>query len=361
MTPKEIFSKTLVFGWIKLGLGVLNIIIDIALFALLMGLSVLFKSEGATALMFLLWLAGAGIVNFLLNHYIGYLVKAGHVAVIAIAFKNGVVPYGPVSVGKEMVKERFGTSNVYFMIDKLVAGSVKQIQRMVGRVTDTLLGAVPGSDTLKSISNKFIDISLGYVDECCLGYTFYYDKQNPYKSAADGVVVYAQNWKTLLKDAAKTTAVVIFAYIVVTLVAFLLVGGLFRMLEWNMFVAFVISLLFAYSVKYAFIDSWILVKMMSSYMSVVPSTRITFDLYGKLSGMSAKFKKLLDKGGDTTPPVHNEPTAQAEPVIRATAQEHTAQTVMAETSAPPSRFCSSCGTRLEDGAEFCGNCGTRNR
>ena len=73
-----------------------------------------------------------------------------------------------------------------------------------------------------------------------------------------------------------------------------------------MFVAFVISLLFAYSVKYAFIDSWILVKMMSSYMSVAPSTRITFDLYGKLSGMSAKFKKLLDKGGDATPPVQNE-------------------------------------------------------
>ena len=120
MTPKEIFSKTLVFGWIKLGLGVLNIIIDITLFALLMGLSVLFKSEGAAALMFLLWLSGAGIVNFLLNHYIGYLVKAGHVAVIAQAFKNGIVPNNPVSVGKEMVKERFGTSNIYFAIDKLI-------------------------------------------------------------------------------------------------------------------------------------------------------------------------------------------------------------------------------------------------
>ena len=39
----------------------------------------------------------------------------------------------------------------------------------------------------------FLDISLGYVDECCLGYTFYHPAQNPYKSAADGVIIYFQN------------------------------------------------------------------------------------------------------------------------------------------------------------------------
>lgn len=38
MTAKEVFSKTLVFGWIKLGLGLLNILIAIVLFAILMGI-----------------------------------------------------------------------------------------------------------------------------------------------------------------------------------------------------------------------------------------------------------------------------------------------------------------------------------
>ena len=46
MTAKEIFFKTLQFGWIKLGLGLLNILIAVLLFAILMGISVLFNSDG---------------------------------------------------------------------------------------------------------------------------------------------------------------------------------------------------------------------------------------------------------------------------------------------------------------------------
>ena len=98
----------------------------------------------------------------------------------------------------------------------------------------------------------FLDISLGYVDECCLGYTFAHPEQNAYKLAADGVVIYFKNWKTLLKDAAKTTGVVILSFVAVTLVAFVLFGGLFRLFGWSGFMAFIISLLFAYTVKYAF-------------------------------------------------------------------------------------------------------------
>ena len=191
MTAKEIFFKTLQFGWIKLGLGLLNILIAVLLFAILMGISVLFNSYGVVAIMFFIWLGLIGVVNFFLNHYIGYLVKAGHVAVIAN--QTGYVPAKPFEMGKTMVKERFGTSNVYFALDKLVAGSIKQLQRTLGRVTDSLLGALPGADGIKSLTNMFLDISLGYVDECCLGYTFYHPAQNPYKSAADGVIIYFQN------------------------------------------------------------------------------------------------------------------------------------------------------------------------
>lgn len=353
MKAKEVFSKTLVFGWIKLGLGLLNILIAVVLFAILMGISVLFASEGVGAVMFFIWLGAVGVVNFILNHYIGYLVKAGHVAVITMAFKTGTVPADPVATGKAMVKERFGTSNVYFALDKLIAGSVKQLQRTLGRLTSGLLGAIPGADGVKSLMNMFLDISLGYIDECCLGYTFYHPEQNAYKSAADGVVIYAQNWKTLLKDAAKTTGVVILSVIVVTLVAFIVFGGLFRLLGWSGFVAFVISLLLAWTVKYAFIDSWILVKMMSSYMQVAPNTPITFDLYGKLSGLSKKFKELFQKG-QTEP----QPANAGQPV-------GTTDSTAAADSAPPAaegynlRFCPSCGTSLSAGKAFCGICGTK--
>lgn len=311
--------------------------------------------------MFIIWLSLIGIVNFFLNHYIGYLVKAGHVAVITIAFQTGQVPANPFETGKTMVKERFGTSNVYFALDKLVAGSVKQLQRTLGRITDGLLGALPGADGVKSLMNMFLDISLGYVDECCLGYTFAHPEQNAYKLAADGVVIYFKNWKTLLKDAAKTTGVVILSFVAVTLVAFVLFGGLFRLFGWSGFMAFIISLLFAYTVKYAFIDSWILVKMMSSYMQVAPTTQITFDLYGKLCNLSKKFKELFNKGTSEPQPAYagqasgyGEQQSPAE-IPQAAAPSYDPP---APVSAAP-RFCPSCGKALEPKKVFCGNCGTR--
>ena len=66
MTAKEVFSKTLQFGWIKLGLGLLNILIAVVLFAIMMGIAVLFDSGGVGAIMFIIWLSLIGIVNFFL-------------------------------------------------------------------------------------------------------------------------------------------------------------------------------------------------------------------------------------------------------------------------------------------------------
>lgn len=355
MTAKNIFFKTLSFGWVKLLLGLINILVAVLLFALLMGLALLFKSEGTTAVMFIIWLVLIGIVNFIVNHYFGYLIKAGHVAVISQAFRTGTIPESPISAGIAMVKEHFGTSNVYFALDKLVAGAVKQLQNALGRLGGGLIGTLPGGNGVMNLVKMFLNISLGYIDECCLGYTFSHPNQNPYKSAADGVVIYAQNWKVLLKDAAKTTGIVILSFVAVTLVSFLIFGGLFSLFGWSGFIAFVISLLLAYTVKYAFIDSWILVKMMSSYMQVVPTTQITFDLYGKLSALSGKFKELFQRGGEKEP----KPAYCAE-------QPAAAPTILTKTSSVPvvevnadnrPRFCSSCGASQTTDMKFCWNCG----
>jgi hypothetical protein len=52
----------------------------------------------------------------------------------------------------------------------------------------------------------------------------------------------------------------------------------------------------ALAVKFAFIDSFILVRTMVAYMGVAPETVITLDIYGKQSGISSKFKELWGKG-----------------------------------------------------------------
>jgi hypothetical protein len=225
-------------------------------------------------------------------------------------------------------------------------------------------------ETLTKLGKMFIDISLGYVDECCLGYTFYNETQNAYKSAADGVVVYAQNWKVLLKNAATTMVVVILAFIAITVVAMLLFGGLISLFgfsaEWAGIGGFILALLTAFAIKYAFIDTWILVKMMSTYMEVAPTTQITFDLYGKLRGWSSKFGELLKKGNSEPAPQSQQQPVTPPQAIPEEVQPNVQETPVAppttpEQPAPPkaSNFCPECGAPLVPGAKFCGGCGTK--
>jgi len=216
---------------------------------------------------------------------------------------------------------------------------------------------IPGMQQVAGLAQFFVELSLGYVDECCLGYTFYQKEQGAFKSAADGVVIYAQNWKTLLGSAAKTMLMVILGLLGITLVLFLLLALLFRAFDWPGWVAFVIALLIALAIKYAFMDSFILARTMAAYMGVAPTTVITFDLYGKLCNLSSKFKELFNKGQK------EEPSAQASYTPPAGDYAYTAQEPAynseAQENVPDYIFCGQCGSKNERGTKFCGSCGSK--
>ena len=299
MKAGKIYSQTMPYVWAKLALGVATVVISAILFGLLMGLSLLFGSSGVGIIMFLVWIALTGAARFLIMHYIGYMIKAGHIAVITEAVVTGRVPNNQIAYGKQRVMERFGAANVYFVVDKLVSGAVKQIQKGIGKLGNAL-SFVPGMGAITGLAQKFVEMSLGYVDECCLGYTFYKKEQGAFKSAADGVVIYAQNWKTLLGSAAKTMAMVVLGLAAITICLFIAIMLLFRVFGWPGWAAFIIAALISWAVKFAFVDSFILTRTMVAYMGVAPTTVITFDLYGKLTGISGKFKELWNKGQQET-------------------------------------------------------------
>jgi len=139
----------------------------------------------------------------------------------------------------------------------------------------------------------------------------------------------------------------------ITLVVFAAVGGLFTLLDWNRFAAFVIAVLVAWAVKFAFIDSWILVKMMVDYINAATTTVITYDLYDKLCGLSGKFKDLVQKA------------RQEDSNFKAEASEASSSANdfrISGTEFKPkikADICSSCGSENSLGAKFCGTCGAQ--
>ena len=109
----------------KLALGGATVLLSVILFAILMGIGWLFGDDGMVVT-FIIWIGGTGVIRLALMHYAGYLVKAGHIAVIAEAMKTGQVPANQVNYGKQLVTERFATSNIYFAVDKRTVRNEKR-------------------------------------------------------------------------------------------------------------------------------------------------------------------------------------------------------------------------------------------
>lgn len=362
VNAQTVFTHTLKFSLIKLALGAGMLLVSGILLAVFLGIGMLI-GEDVIVVMFIVWIAISGLINFFFTRYIGYLVKAGHIAVITDSITTGRIPDDQLNYAINRVKKRFATANIYFIIDSFISGAVKQLQHIIERAGN-LFGAVPGMGAVTAIVKLFIDISLGYIDECCLGYTFYNEEQNVYKSAADGVVIYYQNWKKLLKNAAVTTLTVIISFIITALILFFLFLALFGLFAPDMKV--ILALIFAgflsYVIKYAFIDSWILVKTMTAYMELAPNAEITYDLYGKLSGYSKKFKDLFVKGQQTGGVTTNYIAGATAGNSNSSQQQrypgqNTAQRPQATTQQPKPVFCSDCGSKNKAGTKFCDNCG----
>lgn len=295
MNTREIFLKTMKFTWIKLGIGFLITLVSILTLALFIGIGSLFGTNGSGMLIaFLLWVITTGGIYQLIMYYFGYMIKTAHIAVVATAVTEGTIPDAMVQYGKDKVKERFGTVNVFFVIDRLVSGSVKQLQRTVG-VLDSIMGQIPVISTLLGLVRLFLGIALGYIDECCLAYTFLKTDEAPMKSACDGVCIYFQNIKHLLKNALTITLVVIISTFAMWILSFAIVGGALSIFHVSGFIAAFVAILLAIAIKTAFIDSYMMVKTMTSYLEVAPSTQITYDLYDKICSLSNKFRKMVDK------------------------------------------------------------------
>lgn len=370
MKTKDIYLKTMKFVWLKLGLGMAVFLASVVLFALFMLIGAQFGGVGLY-IMLIVWAALTGLIYNVAMHYIGYMLKAGHVAVIATAVTTGQIPENQFEYGKQMVTSRFAASNVYFVVDKLVGGAVRQLQKAVGKIGG-MLEAVPGMSAITDILQTFIGIALGYVDECCLGYCFLKKDEGAFKASCDGVVIYFQNAKKLLKDAAVTTLIVMLATLAAWIVPFFLFFAIFKALKWSLFGAVILALFVAIVIKTAFIDSYMMVKMMVSYMQVAPSTQITFNLYDKLCGLSNKFKELFGKA-KAEGPINVQPVAPASNTMPAAATasgamagspmfqqaapvQNTQYAAPPQNTAPAPKFCASCGKPV-NGGKFCNHCG----
>ena len=307
MKNGEIFKKTMPFVWGRFGMQLaLNLGIIIYFAVVIFLLMSLTDGEGIIAVIigFIALIVGLKIYSFGCE-YIGYMIKAAHVAVIGELALNGQIPEGVkmTDYGKQKVKERFLTANAFFAIDKLMTNAVKQIQNMISKVGG-MFEKIEIVQTIISIVNVFVGIVLGYVDEAVLARVFQKKEDGAWKASCDGVVLYFQNWKEILKNALGLTLGIVAFYavgmgIVYGIVA-LISGGVDDL--WAIF--FILIAFFLIDVvKVAFVDSYVTISVVNKYLPLTINQTPALDIYEKAQGWSKKFKEMCNKAKEEPQPV----------------------------------------------------------
>lgn len=361
MSTGRIFKETIPFCIAKLALGVGTILLSVGLLAILLLFRWIIGAKDMS-IAILIWVVATIVIRFLLMHYVGYLVKAAHVAVITEMITTGRVPANQVEYGKRKVLERFEATNTFFVIDKLINKAIRQIQRGLQRISG-ILDIIPGVDALLSIGSVFIRFALSYIDECCLGYIFYKKEEGSFKSAADGVAIYAQNWKELLKGTLivmlKAGVIVIIAVVVI----FMPMNMIFKAARIGGFIPTILVIFIAWVLKEAILDSYIMIEIMADYFNVATRTEVSFDMCSNLCSMSVLFRELYNKG------LQERPAQNVVAAASGTVQTNIPQRSMPPRSTPQIRrpstgenmarsvFCKTCGSKNDNLRCFCSNCG----
>ncbi|RAZ92790.1 hypothetical protein DPM33_02650 [Mesorhizobium hawassense] len=250
---------------------------------------------------FALWggVVGFGVVSiavYWIREYILYVLKAGHIAVMVHLIDGHDVPdgRGQIAYAKEVVTQRFAEANILFVVDQLVKGAIRAITGLIGGVAAFL--PIPGLSGIVSFINTVIRISLTYVDEIILGYNIRINSSSPFETARQGVVLYAQNGKHMVKNAV-WLAVIMWG---VSFVIFLLMLAPAATILWIMpgqlaGWAFVLAIVFAWAFKAAFIEPFAIASLMQVYFEAIEGQTPNPEWDHRLAEASSKFRELRDR------------------------------------------------------------------
>jgi hypothetical protein len=244
-------------------------------------------------------LLGFGVVSgvvYLLREYLLYMVKAGHIAVLVDLMEGKELPTGrgQIDHAQQVVRERFAESSVLFGVDQLIKGVLRVFNRAFFTIASLL--PIPGAKGVVGFIDKVINLSLTYLDEVILAYNIRTGAENPWASSRTALILYAQNYKSFLKNAL-FLALFIWG---LTFLVFLLVlapvaalVGLFPGTAGPLTV--IVALVFAWGVKQAVIEPIGMTALMLVFFKVTEGQSPDAGWEARLEKLSGKFGELKEK------------------------------------------------------------------
>jgi hypothetical protein len=254
---------------------------------------------------------GFGLVSgalYFAREYILYLMKAAHIAVLVEVYDGKPIPQGQsqIGYGATFVKTHFAESSVLFGVDQLIKGVLRSLFGTINFLTAFL--PIPAVQQLVRLIETVIRMSLTYVDEIILAYLIRTGTKNPWSTARDGVILFAQNYMHFLKNAA-WLSVMMWAFTFVLFIVFLAPAGALVALvhSSSSFWAFGFAVVLAVAVKKAVMEPIAIAALMQVYFKEIEGQTPNPEWSAKLESVSAKFRDLGQKAAGWIPG----PAAQA--------------------------------------------------
>lgn len=267
------------------------------------GIALLFSSKdgsgGGGVFLFLIAVGlPAGVYGFL-RHYVLYMLKMAHIAVLTRLITEGSLPKGmsQIEYGKQVITVRFGETNAMLALDGLITGVVNTFNATLDWVAGLI--PIPGLDGLMRVVEAVIRNATTYIDETIFSYNLARGDDNVWRSSADGLVYYAQNVKAVLKTAV-WGLVVDYVLTAAALVVSLLPAWLISLVLPSIVSGFawVFALVIAFAIRAAFIKPVFLTMVALTFHTRVHNQPIDQGMSSTLSSISEKFRELLERGRD---------------------------------------------------------------
>lgn len=231
-----------------------------------------------------------------IREYLLYIVKAGHVAVLAELAMRGKLPegVGQIQWGKQKVQKTFKETSALFLVDRLVAGVIGAINGMMWRIGN-LFSGIPGVQGLVKFANIILRFSLTYVDEAILARNFVMEKESIWESSRVGLILYAQIWRQVLGTAFVLGLASILIYGALGIVLVVPALGLAQTVTTGKFIFVIVAIVLAFVIKLTFFDPWTLSNMILTYLNETKNLVPNKEWESKLEALSGKFKQIQQK------------------------------------------------------------------
>ena len=149
----------------------------------------------------------------LLSIFVTNRIKAAQISMMTLGVTEGKMPENTFHAGFESVKGRFGKITGFFA----VTWAIKAVFRQIGRGLNKVGRAVGGDvgEGITSAIDSAIQIVIGYLCDCCLGWVLYRKEVGTFKAGCEGAAIFFKHGKTLIRNIGRIFGMGILSFVVI--------------------------------------------------------------------------------------------------------------------------------------------------